>query len=314
MSLYRFYVEGCSNASDKIYISGKDYNHIKNVLRLRIGEEIIVSDGTSRDYHCRIAGYRDAGDASSDSSAKGRGSHADESGGEVEAEIIDITDNSTELPADIILFQGMPKADKFEHIIQKTIELGVHEIYPVMMKRCVVKLEGGNGNTDKNGFLTVSSKETKKVQRYNSIAEAAAKQSQRGIIPEVKSYISFKQAADLAAEMDMVLVPYESAEGMDHSRSVIAEVKKLCNDRLEALKKDNNLSEDRRNDLVDSEKTGYERPTVAVFIGPEGGFAQDEIDLLTEKGGRIISLGRRILRTETAGPAVMSILGFALDD
>ncbi len=289
MSLYRFYVEGCSNASDKIYISGKDYNHIKNVLRLRVGEEIIVSDGTSRDYHCRIAGYRDAGDASSDSSAKGRGGHIDESSGEVEAEIIDITDNSTELPADIILFQGMPKADKFEHIIQKTIELGVHEIYPVMMKRCVVKLEGGNGNADKNGFLTVSSKEAKKVQRYNSIAEAAAKQSQRGIIPEVKSYISFKQAADLASEMDMVLVPYESAEGMDHSRSVIAEVKKLC-------------------------ETMPKKPTVAVFIGPEGGFAQEEIDLLTDKGGRIISLGRRILRTETAGPAVMSILGFALDD
>ena len=289
MSLYRFYVEGCSNASDKIYISGKDYNHIKNVLRLRVGEEIIVSDGTSRDYHCRIAGYRDAGDASSDSSAKGRGGHIDESSGEVEAEIIDITDNSTELPADIILFQGMPKADKFEHIIQKTIELGVHEIYPVMMKRCVVKLEGGNGNTDKNGFLTVSSKEAKKVQRYNSIAEAAAKQSQRGIIPEVKSYISFKQAADLASEMDMVLVPYESAEGMDHSRSVIAEVKKLC-------------------------ETMPKKPTVAVFIGPEGGFAQEEIDLLTDKGGRIISLGRRILRTETAGPTVMSILGFALDD
>ena len=289
MSLYRFYVEGCSNASDKIYISGKDYNHIKNVLRLRVGEEIIVSDGTSRDYHCRIAGYRDAGDASSDSSAKGRGGHIDESSGEVEAEIIDITDNSTELPADIILFQGMPKADKFEHIIQKTIELGVHEIYPVMMKRCVVKLEGGNGNTDKNGFLTVSSKESKKVQRYNSIAEAAAKQSQRGIIPEVKSYISFKQAADLASEMDMVLVPYESAEGMDRSRSVIAEVKKLC-------------------------ETMPKKPTVAVFIGPEGGFAQEDIDLLTDKGGRIISLGRRILRTETAGPTVMSILGFALDD
>ena len=289
MSLYRFYVEGCSNASDKIYISGKDYNHIKNVLRLRVGEEIIVSDGTSRDYHCRIAGYRDAGDASSDSSAKGRGGHIDESSGEVEAEIIDITDNSTELPADIILFQGMPKADKFEHIIQKTIELGVHEIYPVMMKRCVVKLESGNGNTDKNGFLTVSSKEAKKVQRYNSIAEAAAKQSQRGIIPEVKSYISFKQAADLASEMDMVLVPYESAEGMDRSRSVIAEVKKLC-------------------------ETMPKKPTVAVFIGPEGGFAQEDIDLLTDKGGRIISLGRRILRTETAGPTVMSILGFALDD
>ena len=114
MSLYRFYVEGCSDASDKIYISGKDYNHIKNVLRLRPGEEIIISDGTSRDYHCKIADFTE-----------------DES---VAAEIIDITDNATELPAEITLFQGMPKADKFEHIIQKTVELGVHEIYPVFAK------------------------------------------------------------------------------------------------------------------------------------------------------------------------------------
>ena len=155
MSLYRFYVEGCSDASDKIYISGKDYNHIKNVLRLRPGEEIIISDGTSRDYHCKIADFT-----------------VDES---VAAEIIDITDNATELPAEITLFQGMPKADKFEHIIQKTVELGVHEIYPVMMKRCVVKMDT-NGNDNK--------KEAKKLQRFNSIAEAAAKQSQRGIIPE----------------------------------------------------------------------------------------------------------------------------------
>ncbi|MBQ6229613.1 MAG: 16S rRNA (uracil(1498)-N(3))-methyltransferase [Eubacterium sp.] len=266
--MYRFYVEGCSNASDKIYISGKDQNHIKNVLRLRIGEEIIISDGTSRDYHCRIADYPED---------------------MVEAEIIDITDNATELPAQVVLFQGMPKADKFEHIIQKTVELGVHEIYPVMMKRCVVKLEGGNGSTDKNGFLTVSSKEAKKIQRYNNIAEAAAKQSQRGIIPEVKSFVSFKRAAEIASEMDVVLVPYESAEGMDYSRNVIAEIKKLC---------------------TESSK----RPMVAVFIGPEGGFAQEEIDLLSEKGGRIISLGRRILRTETAGPAIMSVMGFALDE
>ena len=268
MSLYRFYVEGCSNASDKIYISGKDQNHIKNVLRLRIGEEIIVSDGTSRDYHCRISDYPED---------------------MVEAEIIDITENATELPAEVVLFQGMPKADKFEHIIQKTVELGVHEIYPVMMKRCVVKLEGGNGTADNNGFLTISGKEAKKIQRYNNIAEAAAKQSQRGIIPEVKSFVSLKRAAEIASQMNVVLVPYESAEGMEYSRGVISEIKKMC---------------------AESSK----RPSVAVFIGPEGGFAQEEVDLLSEKGGKIISLGRRILRTETAGPAIMSVLGFALDE
>ena len=263
MSLYRFYVEGCSDASDKIYISGKDYNHIKNVLRLRPGEEIIISDGTSRDYHCKITDFTE-----------------DES---VAAEIIDITDNATELPAEITLFQGMPKADKFEHIIQKTVELGVHEIYPVMMKRCVVKMDT-NGNDNK--------KEAKKLQRFNSIAEAAAKQSQRGIIPEVKSFISFKEALTLAGDMDVILVPYESAEGMDYARGIIEDIRKLCDS---------------------DSKVCDHKPRVAVFIGPEGGFAPEEIESATEKGGKIISLGNRILRTETAGPTVMSILGFMLD-
>lgn len=264
MSLYRFYVEGCSEASDKIYISGKDYNHIKNVLRLRIGEEIIVSDGTSRDYHCRISDYPEE---------------------MVEAEIIDINDNATELPAKIILFQGMPKADKFEHIIQKTVELGVHEIYPVMMKRCVVKLEsGGSGKSSGSG------KEAKKLQRFNKVSEAAAKQSQRGIIPEVKSFISFRDAVDMAASMDMMLIPYESARGMDYSREIINSIRELC------------------------KKTDSTKPTVGIFIGPEGGFAPEEIEYAKEKGGVIISLGNRILRTETAGPTIMSVLGFALDD
>ena len=248
----------------KIYISGKDYNHIKNVLRLRIGEEIIVSDGTSRDYHCRISDYPEE---------------------MVEAEIIDINDNATELPAKIILFQGMPKADKFEHIIQKTVELGVHEIYPVMMKRCVVKLESrGSGKSGSSG------KEAKKLQRFNSIAEAAAKQSQRGIIPEVKSFISFRDAVDMAASMDMMLIPYESARGMDYSREIINSIRELC------------------------KKTDSAKPTVGIFIGPEGGFTPEEIEYAKEKGGVIISLGNRILRTETAGPAILSILGFALDD
>lgn len=290
MSLYRFYVEGCSNASDRIYISGKDYNHIRNVLRLRIGEEIIVSDGTSKDFHCRIAAYQDA-----------------EDDGMVEAEIIDFNDNATELPVKVVLFQGMPKADKFEHIIQKTVELGVSEIYPVMMKRCVVKLEGGNGSVDSDGFLKISAKDAKKLDRYNKISEAAAKQSQRGVIPEVKGFISYKQAIDMAAEMDMMLVPYESAEGMDHSREIISDIKELANKYLAEN------SSSCANGLNDDADNKADMPVVAVFIGPEGGFAPEEIEYAEEKGGRILSLGNRILRTETAGPAIMAILGFALD-
>lgn len=287
MSLYRFYVEGCSEASDKIYISGKDYNHIKNVLRLRIGEEIIVSDGTSRDYHCRISDYPEE---------------------MVEAEIIDINDNATELPAKIILFQGMPKADKFEHIIQKTVELGVHEIYPVMMKRCVVKLEsGGSGKSSGSG------KEAKKLQRFNKVAEAAAKQSQRGIIPEVKSFISFRDAVDMAASMDMMLIPYESACGMDYSREIINSIRELCHKSKNSsllISEEQNGQNSTEQDLPEDTT----KPTVGIFIGPEGGFAPEEIEYAKEKGGVIISLGNRILRTETAGPAIMSILGFALDD
>lgn len=344
MSLYRFYVEGCSNASDKIYISGKDYNHIRNVLRLRIGEEIIVSDGTSRDFHCRIAAYHDSsdgGNVNSDTRKSGKKTAVDNGefedyDGQVEAEIIDFNDNATELPVNVVLFQGMPKADKFEHIIQKTVELGVHEIYPVMMKRCVVKLEGGNGSVDKNGFLKVSSKEAKKLERYNKISEAAAKQSQRGIIPEVKDFISYKQAIDMASEMDMMLVPYESAEGMEHSRDIIRKIREEAVRRRYAsevshdvgvdtdgnntssvnnpvnISVNNQMSDYARNSMID--QVDNNRFSVAVFIGPEGGYAPEEIEYAKEKGGEIISLGNRILRTETAGPAIMSILGFMLDE
>ena len=259
MSLNRFYVEGCGEASDKIYISGPDHNHIKNVLRLRIGDEIIVSDGTSRDYLCRISDYPEDGDT-------------------VAADIVDVMDNSAELPVRVTLFQGLPKADKLEHIIQKTIELGVFAIYPVMMKRCVVKVD--------------DSKADKKLKRYNSIAEAAAKQSQRGMIPEVKEFTDFKKALEIAGNMDMILFPYESAKGMDHSRKVISEIKALA----------------------DRGFSNNDHPSVAVFVGPEGGFAPEEVKLAEEKGAKIISLGNRILRTETAGPAVMAILGFMLDN
>ncbi len=248
--MHRFYVDNLSELNKSVTIEGEDVNHIKNVLRLTVGDSITVSDGSSRDYECVIASISDV----------------------VTADIVDIHDCNAELPVKLRLFQGVPKADKFELIIQKAVELGAAEIIPVMMERTVVKLD------DK--------KQDKKLERYRKIAEAAAKQSRRGIIPEVSSYISFKNAVKTLTEADdkvkrLILVPYESAEGMDYARNIIA--------------------------------SAGEYDEIDIFIGPEGGFADSEIELAKQNGASIISLGNRILRTETAGLAILSILGFTLD-
>lgn len=156
----RFFVDDPGAFSDRsVVITGEDVNHVKNVLRLKENDELIVSDGRGRDYHCRISGITNE---------------------EVVADICDICDNFSELSTEITLFQGFPKGDKMELIIQKTVELGVTRIVPVMTKRTVVKLD------DK--------KAKKKTERYNMIAESAAKQSGRGMIPEVTMPVSFAEA------------------------------------------------------------------------------------------------------------------------
>ena len=247
--MHRFYVDNLSELNKSICISGEDVNHIKNVLRLGVGDSITVSDGSSRDYECVISFVDD----------------------DVIADIVDIHDCNAELPVKLRLFQGVPKADKLELIIQKAVERGASEIIPVMMERTVVKLD--------------EKKQDKKLDRYRKIAEAAAKQSRRGIIPDVSSYISYKNAIkSVSADSDikrLILVPYESAEGMEYARQIIA--------------------------------GASEYDEIDIFIGPEGGFADSEIELAKEAGAKIITLGNRILRTETAGLAILSILGFALD-
>jgi 16S rRNA (uracil1498-N3)-methyltransferase len=244
--MHRFYVEHCSDAEKSITIYGEDAHHIRNVLRLRAGEEIIISDGGSRDYICSLSLLEND---------------------RVVADIVDICDNSAELPIRITLFQGMPKADKMELIIQKAVELGAASIVPVMTKRTVVKLE--------------PKKELRKQERFQSIAESAAKQSGRGVIPKVQDFMSFREAVDLAASMDMVLIPYEEARGMEYARQVIAEIK--------------------------------DKKSLGIFIGPEGGFVKEEVEYAIQKGAKCITLGNRILRTETAGMAILSIIMFALD-
>lgn len=245
----RFYVENCSDAQEQIAIVGEDVNHIKNVLRLSLGDKLTVCDGNGKEYTCSIAVMeKDV----------------------VYAKIEDINQNASELPCAITLFQGMPKSDKMEFIIQKAVELGAAEIVPVMMKRTVVKLE------DK--------KKAKRLERYQAISESASKQSGRGVIPKVSEFCSFQDALARAGEFDALLLPYESAEGINYAREVIAQVASLP---------------------IGSK--------VAVFIGPEGGFAQEEVVAAKENGAKVITLGNRILRTETAGLAVLSILMFWME-
>lgn len=242
----RFYVDDCSEFDKSITITGEDVNHIKNVLRLHVGDEITIGDGHSKDYICNIS------EIATDY---------------ILADIVDVQSNAAELPVRIVLFQGMPKSDKMELIIQKATELGVAEIVPVMTKRTVVKLE--------------SKKEAKKIDRYNAIAMSAAKQSGRGVIPVVKDFMTFKQALAYAKELDMNMIPYENAKGIAYAKEVVASVSQY--------------------------------KSLGIFIGPEGGFAKEEVDLAMEMGAKCITLGNRILRTETAGLAILSILMFELE-
>ena len=219
---------------------------MKNVLRLKVGEEVMVNGGNNKDYLCTISEYQ------SDA---------------VYLDVVEIMDSDRELSAKVFLFQGLPKGDKMELIIQKCVELGVFEIIPVAMKRCVVKLD------DK--------KASSKIKRYQAISESAAKQSNRSIIPEIKSVMSFKEAVSYAKGLDIAIIPYELCEGMDSFKKVLSEIK--------------------------SDKT------VGIFIGPEGGFEASEVNFALENGITPVSLGRRILRTETAGMTVMSIIMYHLE-
>lgn len=245
--MHRFFVDNCSDIKDNIIIDGSDVNHIKNVLRLRCGEHILVSNGNGMDYECSIV------EIDTDT---------------VTAKVLDVFKNAAELPVNITLFQGMPKQDKLELIIQKSVELGVREIVPVITKRSVVKID--------------EKKAGKKIERYNSIAESAGKQSGRGIIPEVKEFMTFKQAIEYAKTLEMNIIPYEEAEGMAYSREVIKDIKN--------------------------------HKSLGIFIGPEGGFAKEEVELAMSMGAKCITLGNRILRTETAGLAVLSIIMFEIDN
>lgn len=278
----RFFAEPEKVSDKRIIIEGDDVNHISRVLRMRPGEELTVSDGTGMDYLCTIGSI------------------------EADAVVLDILNSwpsYTELPVEVTLFQGLPKADKMELIIQKTIELGVHEIVPVAMSRCIVKLD--------------AKKAAKRTARWQGIAEAAAKQSGRSIIPEVTELMTYGEAMRYAGEMDAILFPYENAKGITETRNVIDELKRRAAEAIsEGENRDKNRTGDGRKnkgERKDMEERKGKPLRVAVFIGPEGGFSEDEVAKAEAAGARIITLGKRILRTETAGLAVMSILMYELE-
>lgn len=244
--MHHFFVTPEQVKESHIYIEGSDVNHVKNVLRMKLGEELEICDGKDKKYLCEIE------EMTLDY---------------VCARILEELKADTELPSKLYLFQGLPKGDKMELIIQKAVELGVYEIVPVATKRAVVKLD------DK--------KASKKVERWNSIAEGGAKQSGRSFIPEVTSVMSYKEALAYASKLDVVLIPYELAEGMAETKQIISAI-----------------------------KAGE---SVGIFIGPEGGFETSEVESAIAIGAKAITLGKRILRTETAGLTTLSILMYHLE-
>ncbi|MBH1941437.1 16S rRNA (uracil(1498)-N(3))-methyltransferase [Mobilitalea sibirica] len=246
--MHRFYVTPEQIQGETILITGPDVNHIKNVLRIKPGEEIVICNGQGKDCYCIINRVSER---------------------EIEAKISSVKETETELKTRITLFQGLPKKDKMELIIQKAVELGVYEIVPVMTHRTVIKLE------DKK-------KEEKKLERWQSIAESAAKQSVRGIIPKILPVMSYGDALKKAKEMDLAVIPYENAKGIQYTKEIMQ-------------------------DLINHK-------TIGVFIGPEGGFEKTEIELAGDHNIKPITLGRRILRTETAGFAVLSMMMLNLEE
>ena len=245
--MHRFFVEPSQIGEKEIVITGPDVNHIRNVLRMRAGEELLAADGQGSEYRCILRELQDS---------------------EIRAEICRRLGSSAELPSRITLFQGLPKGDKMDLIIQKCVELGVFRVVPMTTKRTVVKLD--------------AKKEESRRKRWTAVSESAAKQSGRGIIPEISGVKSFREAVEEAGELDVCLIPYEKAENMARTREILSGIPAGA--------------------------------SIGVFIGPEGGFEEEEVREAMAAGARPITLGRRILRTETAGMAVLAMLGYLLEE
>lgn len=244
----KFFITENQKKDNEITLLGEDVNHIANVLRKQLGDKInICNITTSENFLCQIRKI------------------------EKEYIICDIlkkTISVAELNTEITIFQGLPKAEKMELIIQKCTELGAKTFVPVQMERCVVKLD--------------SKQENKKIERWQKIAETAAKQSGRDIIPKVENLINLKKLLYLIEKYDIVLLAYENEE------------KCTLKEALKNMPNKDNLK-------------------IGVIIGPEGGIDSKEIEMLIKAGAKSITLGNRILRTETVALAITSIIAYELE-
>lgn len=247
--MFQFFVDKSQihESEGLAYITGPDVNHISHVLRMKPGEQFYVTDGERQGkYLCALKSV---------------------SAEQVVCDIVQNITDTTELPCEIVLYQGLPKADKMELIIQKAVELGASRIVPVETKRSVVKLD--------------AKKAQAKISRWQGIAEAAAKQSKRDVIPVIGELTTLKEALKEAADFEVSMMPYENAEGMAFTRK-----------------------------LLEGIQPGQR---VAIFVGPEGGFDESEVEAALSMGTKPMTLGRRILRTETAGLAILSMLVYVLE-
>ena len=246
----KFFVTTNQIEGKKISIQNEDVNHIKNVLRAKIDDTIEICDSiTSKNYICKIEQIEDK---------------------QIYCHIVEEIASNVEPHIQVSIFQGLPKADKMELVIQKSVELGAYDITPVEMKRCVVKLN------DKDKI--------KKIQRWQKISEGAAKQSGRDRIPKINPIVNIHTLCENMKEYDLVLVAYEN-EKVNTLKQELKKVKQAKNKELK----------------------------IAVIIGPEGGIDQEEIIKLESHNAKIITLGTRILRTETVALNMLSIIMYELE-
>ena len=244
----RFFVKTEQIREKEIIIVEEDVKHIKNVLRKQIGDILeICNQQTGTTYKCEIIDLQDD---------------------KILTNIIDENYNE-ENKIHVDIYQGLPKADKMELIIQKSIELGVNAIIPVEMKRCIVKLD--------------SKSESKKIERWQKIAESAAKQSGRNLVPEIRNIIKIEEIAKLTNTYDSIIVCYEN-------------------------EKENYI----KNELI--KLKNKEEAKIAVIIGPEGGLEEKEVEFLKQNGASVVTLGKRILRTETVALSLLSIIMYELEN
>ena len=240
--MYNFFVERDQFYNHTVDIKDENFNHIKNVLRMKIDDELIVScKETGNSFLCKISEIGE---------------------NKIVCKIVEERE-STEPAVEVSLFQGIPKSDKMELIIQKNVEIGINKIYPVEMKFCIGKI-----------------KDNKKITRWQTIAEAAAKQSKRNIIPTIENSISFKEMTEVLKEYDLALVAYENEEKTN--------IKEVLQQNPDAKK-------------------------LAIIIGPEGGISKEEVENLVSNGAKEVSLGKRILRTETASISMLSMIMYQYD-